>query len=67
MAMAFVVQSQEFETPMGALASLRLSDYDAVIADFHKKNAERDAAKARVLASVRSLADKIETVFASIA
>jgi hypothetical protein len=60
------MQSQELETPIGALTSLNLSDYDKIIAEFQQKNAERDAAKERVLRAVRNLAEQIGTVLKQI-
>jgi hypothetical protein len=57
-------QSPDFETPVGALSSLNLETYDRVIREFREKDAERDAAKRRLVEILTPIADTIATVLA---
>jgi hypothetical protein len=56
--------SEDLETPIGALSSLDFGDYDRVIAEFRKKNAEKEAARERAREAVQKLIDQITALLA---
>jgi len=56
--------SYSVETPVGAPASLDLGGYDRTIADFRKKNTEKEADKAKALLGSLKIRDAILDVLA---
>jgi hypothetical protein len=52
-------QPPEFETPAGAISRLNLADYDRVILEFRKRDAEREATRDRAREALSGLADQI--------